>query len=59
MEEEKRLELIKEIKDKAEIGSLNIMTLYCLIATMTDKKLEEFHKEFMKKEIKPKKNSDE
>lgn len=48
MEEEKRFELIREIKEKADNEKLNIMTLYCLIATMTDKRLTEFHKEFLK-----------
>lgn len=47
MTEERRLEIIREIKENAEKKKLNIMTLYLLIATMTDKKLEEFYCEFM------------
>lgn len=47
MTEERRLDLIRDIKEKAEERKLNIITLYCLIATMTDVKLEEFYNEFL------------
>lgn len=43
----RRLKLLKEIMDKAEVIGANKMTLYCLIATMTDKRLTIFHKEFL------------
>lgn len=48
MTEERRIELIRKIKEKADKETLNIVTLYCLIATMTDKRLEEFYNEFLK-----------
>lgn len=47
MTEERRLEMIRDIKEKADKNKLNIMTLYCLIATMTDEKLDEFYNEFL------------
>ena len=47
---DRRFKLLKDIMDKAEKINANKMTLYCLIATMTDKGLTKFHKEFMEKE---------
>ena len=47
---DRRLKLLKELIDKAEIIGANKMTLYCLVATMTDKKLTIFHKDFLKYE---------
>jgi hypothetical protein len=44
-----RLNKIKDIMDIAEIKQLNKMTLYCLIATMSDKGLTKFHKEIKEK----------
>ena len=41
----KRLKLISEIKEIVESEGGNVMTLYCLIATMTDQGLKDFHKE--------------
>lgn len=48
MSEEKRFELLREIMEISDLKKLNKMTLYCLIATMTDVKLEEFYSEFIK-----------
>ena len=44
-----RLHKIKDIMDIAEAKDLNKMTLYCLIATMSDKGLTKFHKEIKEK----------
>ena len=48
---DRRFKLLKDIIDKADKINANKMTLYCLIATMTDRKLTKFHKEFMEKDI--------
>jgi|TARA_R110000824_G_scaffold394396_2_gene594182 hypothetical protein len=44
---DRRFKLLKDIMDKAEEIGANKITLYCLIATMTDRKLTKFHKDFM------------
>lgn len=45
---DKRFKLIREIMEVAEQIKANKMTLYCMIATMTDKKLTIFHKKTVK-----------
>lgn len=44
---DRRYKLIRDIMRKADEINANKMTLYCLIATMTDKKITKFHQEFM------------
>ena len=46
----RRHKLISEIFKHAEVIGANRATLVFLIATMTDKALTKFHKEFMGKE---------
>lgn len=46
----RRQKLISEIYKHAEVINANKTTLVFLIATMTDKALSKFHKEFMSKE---------
>ena len=53
MTEDKRHELIRDIMDKATKEQLNKLTILCLIATQTDNRLMEFHKEFMNREYQP------
>lgn len=45
----RRHKLISEIYKHAEIIKANKTTLIYLLATMTDKSLTKFHKEFMEK----------
>lgn len=45
----RRLKLVQEIYKHAEKIKANKTTLVFLIATMTDKALTNFHKEFMEK----------
>lgn len=50
--QDRRFKLVKEIMDKAKTINANKMSLYCIIATMTDRRLTLFHKDFMlKKEV--------
>ena len=44
----RRLQLLQDIYTHAEVIGANRTTLVFLIATMTDKALTKFHKEFMK-----------
>lgn len=44
---DRRFKILREIMDKATKIDANKMTLYRLIATMSDKRLTKFHKEFM------------
>lgn len=46
----RRHKLFKEIMEQAEKLNANKTTLVFLIATMTDKALTKFHKEFMEKQ---------
>ena len=46
----RRHKLISEIYKHAEVINANKTTLVFLIATMTDKALTKFHKEFMEKQ---------
>ncbi len=45
----RRHKLLKEILTHADVINANKNTLVFLIATMTDKALTKFHKEFMEK----------
>ena len=47
--QDRRFKLVKEIMDRAKILKHNKITLYCLIATMTDRRLTLFHTEYMTK----------
>lgn len=47
MSEDERFKIIKDIITKAKEEKLNEMTLYCLMATMTDTTIVDFHKTFM------------
>ena len=47
----RRHKLLQEIYKQAEVIDANKATLVFLIATMTDKALTKFHKEFMEKAI--------
>ena len=47
MKEQERFDIISRIKRKMEIKKANMLTVYCLIATMTDRKLLEFEKEVL------------
>ena len=46
----RRHKIVSEIYKHAEVIGVNKTTLIFLIATMTDKALTKFHKEFMAKE---------
>jgi len=46
----RRHKLLSEIFEHAKVIGANTNTLAFLIATMTDKALTKFHKEFMKKQ---------
>lgn len=47
----RRHKLINEIYAHAKVINANIATIVFLIATMTDKALTKFHKEFLEKQL--------